>query len=196
MVQVLLFPSVLGVRRGVTDLAEALIGSGHLVTVVDHLDGETWDDYESAMARSREIGFAAQQVHALEATKGVTSPFVAIGFSSGAGLAQWIAAQRPELARGVVMVGGGVLMRFLETTWPPGVPGQVHVTSEDPFHADERQFDGELQDEVEHAGGEFTFVEYQGHGHLFNDPTLVAEYQPQEAQIFTRRVLEFVDSCD
>jgi dienelactone hydrolase len=103
---------------------------------------------------------------------------------------------RLHLARGVVMVGGGVLMRFLETTWPPGVPGQVHVTSEDPFHADERQFDDELQDEVEHAGGEFTFVEYQGHGHLFNDPTLVAEYQPQEAQIFTRRVLEFVDSCD
>lgn len=191
MVQVILFPSVLGVRRGITDLADALRGAGHAVTTVDLLEGQTFDDYEPAMARSQERGFPAQMASAVELTKGVTGPFVAIGFSNGAGLAQWVAAQRPQDALGVVMVGGGIPMRFLEATWPPGVPGQVHVTSEDPFHADERQFDDELQDDVEHAGGEFTFVEYQGGGHLFNDPTL-PEYQPEEARIFTRRVLEFV----
>lgn len=194
MVQVLLFPSVLGVRRGVTDLADALTSVGHSVTVVDHLEGVTFDDYEPAMARSQELGFPAQMAFALEATKGVTSPFVAIGFSNGAGMAQWIAAQRPQDALGVVMVGGGLPMRFLEATWPPGVPGQVHVTSEDPFHAEDKQFDGELEDDVERAGGEYTFVEYQGGGHLFNDPSLPAEYQPREAEIFTRRVLEFVGS--
>lgn len=191
MAQVLLFPSVLGVRRGVTDLADALTGAGHSVTTVDLLDGETFDDYAPASARSTEIGFPAQMAAALEQAEG-GSPFVAIGFSNGAGMAQWVASQRPDDARGVAMIGGGIPMRFLEAAWPPGVPGQVHVTAEDPFHEEDRQFDDELQDDVEHAGGEFTFVEYQGAGHLFNDPTLPAEYQPEEARILTRRLLEFV----
>lgn len=194
MAQVLLFPSVLGVRRGVTDLADALTGAGHSVTIVDHLDGATFDDYPTAAARSQEIGFAAQQAHALEATRGVP-PFVAVGFSNGAGLAQWVAAQRPDDARGVVMVGGGIPMQHLEATWPSGVPGQVHVTAGDPFHEEDRQVDPmvdeHLQDDVERAGGTFAYVEYQGEGHVFNDPTL-AEYQPTEARILTRRIVEFV----
>ncbi|MGN7246180.1 alpha/beta hydrolase [Janibacter anophelis] len=194
MVQVLLFPSVLGVRQGITDLADALTGAGHSVTIVDHLEGVTFDDYEPAGARSQELGFPAQMAFAREATSGVTGPFVAVGFSNGAGMAQWIAAQRPDDARGVVMVGGGLPMRFLEATWPPGVPGQVHVTAEDPFHAEDKEFDPELEDDVERAGGEYTFVEYQGGGHLFNDPTLPAEYQPEEARILTRRILEFVEA--
>ena len=110
---------------------------------------------------------------------------------------RWVAAQRPADARGVVMVGGGMPMRHLEATWPTGVPGQVHVTAGDPFHEEDRQFDPmvdeQLQDDVEHAGGAYSYVEYQGDGHLFNDPTLPAEYQPEEARILTRRVIEFVD---
>lgn len=193
MAQVLLFPSVLGVRRGVTDLAEALTGSGHSVTTVDLLDGETFDEYEPAMARSETVGFPAQMSAAVERAKGVTGAFVAVGFSNGAGMAQWVSSQRPDDARGVVMIGGGLPMRFLGAAWPPGVPGQVHVTSEDPFHAEDKQLDGELEDDVERAGGDYAFVEYQGAGHLFNDPTLPREYQPEEARILTRRVLEFVD---
>lgn len=193
MTQVLLFPSVLGARPGITDLADALAAGGHTVTIADVLEGETFDDYPSGLARSREIGDAAQQECALEAAKRAPGPFVAIGFSVGAATAQWIAAQCPDRVRGVVMAGGGIPMRFLEATWPPGVPGQVHVTSEDPFHEEDKQFDDEVQDDVELAGGEFTFVEYQGDGHLFTDPSLPKEYQPEEARIFTRRVLEFVD---
>ncbi|MGO4132128.1 dienelactone hydrolase family protein [Janibacter sp. RAF52] len=196
MAQVLLFPSVLGVRQGITDLAEALTTAGHSVTTVDHLEGVTFDDYPTAAARSQEIGFPAQMAYARGATEGV-APFVAVGFSNGAAMAQWVAAQRPADARGVVMVGGGMPMRHLEATWPPGVPGQVHVTAGDPFHEEDRQFDPmvdeQLQDDVEQAGGAYSYVEYQGEGHLFNDPTLTSEYQPEEARILTRRIIEFVD---
>jgi dienelactone hydrolase len=192
MAQVLLFPSVLGVRQGVTDLADALAAAGHGVTTLDPYDGETFDDYASGMAATKAVGDETLHAQALAAAQGLAAPFVAVGFSVGGATAQWVAAQCPDTVRGVVMVGGGVPMRFLEATWPPGVPGQVHVTSEDPFHEEDRQFDDEVQDDVEHAGGEFTFVEYQGAGHLFTDPTLRAEYQPEEARIFTRRVLEFV----
>lgn len=196
MAQVLLFPSVLGVRQGITDLAEALTAAGHSVTTVDHLEGVTFDDYPTAAARSQEIGFPAQMAYAREAAEGV-APFVAVGFSNGAAMAQWVAAQRPADARGVVMVGGGMPMRHLEATWPTGVPGQVHVTAGDPFHEEDRQFDPmvdeQLQDDVEQAGGAYSYVEYQGEGHLFNDPTLTSEYQPEEARILTRRIIEFVD---
>lgn len=196
MAQVILLPSVLGVRQGVTDLAAALTGAGHTVQVVDLLDGQVFDEYEPAAARSRETGFPAQMAGALEASRRTEGSFVAVGFSNGAGLAQWVAAQRPDDARGVVMIGGGIPMRHLEATWPPGVPGQVHVSAGDPFHEEDRRFDPmldeHLQDDVEHAGGAFTYVEYQGDGHLFNDPSLPAEYQPAEARILTERVLEFV----
>ena len=78
----------------------------------------------------------------------------------------------------------------------PGVPGQVHVTAGDPFHEEDRELDPmveeHLQDDVEQAGGTFAYVEYQGAGHVFNDPTLPAEYQPEEARILTRRLLELV----
>lgn len=192
MAQALLFPSVLGVRQGITDLADALTGAGHTVTVIDVLAGETFDDYASGIARSESLGFPAQMAASLEQARRVEGPFVAIGFSNGAGMAQWVAANRPTDARGVLMVGGGVPMRFLDISWPSGMPGQVHVTAQDPFHEEDRQLDDEVEDDVEQAGGQFAFVEYQGSGHIFNDPTLPAEYQPQEAAIFTRRVLEFV----
>lgn len=197
MAHVLLFPSVLGVRRGVTDLADALTGAGHDVTTVDPYDGQTFEDYPSGMARTKEIGEEALRARGLEAAKGVGAPFVAVGFSVGAAIAQWVAAQYPDTARAVVMVGGGIPMQHLGATWPPGVAGQVHVTAGDPFHEEDRQLDAtideRLQDDVERAGGEFTYVEYQGEGHMFTDPSL-GEYQPEEARILTRRVVELADS--
>lgn len=193
MTHALLFPSVLGVRQGVTDLGDAVARAGHEVTIVDPYAGATYDDYDSGMAAAEAIGDEALNARGLAAAKGVAAPFVAVGFSVGAAIAQWVAAQCPDLARGVVMVGGGVPMRLLGATWPPGVPGQVHVTAQDPFHAEDKELDGELEDDVEGAGGEYTFVEYQGAGHLFNDPTF-GEYQPQEAQILTRRIIELLDA--
>ncbi|NYF97710.1 dienelactone hydrolase family protein [Janibacter cremeus] len=197
MAHVLLFPSILGVRQGITDLANTLTDAGHDVTTVDPYDGQTFDDYPSGMARTKEIGEETLQVRGLEVAKGVGAPFVAVGFSVGAAIAQWVAAQCPDTARAVVMVGGGIPMHHLGATWPAGVAGEVHVTAGDPFHEEDRQFDAmideQLQEDVERAGGEFAYVEYQGEGHLFSDPSL-GEYQPEEARIFTRRVVELVDS--
>src|SRR5699024_579778 len=73
MAHILLFPSVLGVRRGITDLAEMLTGVGHSVTTVDILDGETFDDYETAGARSQEVGLPRADGHGPRADGGGTS---------------------------------------------------------------------------------------------------------------------------
>ena len=193
----LLFPSVLGARQGVTDRADALTAAGHTVTVVDPYEGQTFEDYPSGMARTKEIGEEAIRASALEVAKGVEAPFVGVGFSVGAATAQWVAAHCPETARAVVMVGGGMPMKYLEASWPAGVAGQIHVTAGDPFHQEDLEFDAtvdeQVQDDVEHAGGEFAHVEYQGEGHLFSDPSF-GEYQPEEARIFTRRVVELIDS--
>lgn len=132
MAQVLLFHSALGIRPGVTDLADALRDADHSVHVVDQYDGRSFDDSETAMAHVDQTGFPELMRIALESSAAVIGPFVAVGFSNGAGMAQHAAAQRPEDARGVLMIGGGLPMRYLDAAWPAGVPGEVHASEDDP----------------------------------------------------------------
>ncbi len=190
MTQVLLFHSALGVRAGVTDLAEALRGAGHEVTVVDQYDGQVFDGYEPAMAHVEATGMPALMGSALEGAKGVSGPFVAVGFSNGAGMAQWVAANRADEARGVVMIGGGIPMRYLEVEWPAGLGGQIHATVDDPWR--EPEADAMIVAEAETAGGRVEVFDYPGSGHLFNDPTMPDEHQPDEARLLTERVVAFV----
>lgn len=188
--QVLLFHSALGVRAGITGLAEALRAAGHSAEVVDQYDGQVFDDYESAMSHVESVGMPALMGSALEGAKQVSGAFVAVGFSNGSGTAQWVAANRPEDARCVVMVGGGMPMRYLEREWPKGVPGQIHVTEGDPWH--EPEADDMIRADLESAGAELEIFRYPGEGHLFNDPTLPAEYDVEAARLLTERVVAFV----
>ncbi|WP_157953134.1 dienelactone hydrolase family protein [Nocardioides allogilvus] len=191
MVTVLLFPSVLGVRAGITDTAERLRAAGHDVRVVDVLEGRTFDDYEPAMSHQRSLPDG--QLHALATTalEEVSGPFVTVGFSSGCALAEWSAAQRPRGVRGVVLVGGALPMQYVEASWPSGVPAQTHATRNDPFD-DGPEVAAEFRSDVEAAGGDVEVFTYDGSGHLFNDPSLPAEFQPADAEQFYDRLLELV----
>ena len=191
MVQVLLFHSALGLRAGETELAGALRSAGHEVTLVDQFDGRTFDTYDAAMAHSDELGMPAMMASALEAAKGVSGPFVTAGFSNGAGMAQWVAANHPDQVRGVVMAGGALDMKWLEKDWPTGVPGQIHHSESDPF-VDEGSDDAVVGQAVA-AGATVELFVYPGDGHLFSDPTF-SEYDEESATIFRQRVVEFVGS--
>lgn len=190
MATVVVFHSVLGVRAGITDTADRLRAAGHTPVVVDQYDGLTFDTYEPAMAHMKAIGFPALMSAAVSASE-VDGPFFAVGFSNGAGMAQFVASQRPDDVRGLVLVGGALPMRFLEAQWPPGVPVQVHATADDPFD-DGPEVAAEFRSDVERAGGVVEAFTYPGSGHLFNDPELPDEFQPAEAEEFYARLLEFI----
>jgi dienelactone hydrolase len=194
MTDILLFPSVLGVRTGVTDTADRLRAAGHRVEVVDVLDGTTFDSYEPALARSKEMGGDAQEAIALERSRVVEGPFVAVGFSSGAALAMYVATQRPDDVRGVVAMGGAMPTKYLgdgTAPWPSGVPAQEHMGAHDDFD-DGPEVRAEFVADVERAGATPELFRYDGGGHLFNEPGLPDEHDPAAAEEFYARLLAFV----
>lgn len=192
MPQVLLFHSALGIRAGITSLADALRAAGHDVTVIDQYDGRVFDTYPEAMAHVEALGMPTLMASALDAAREVDGDLVTIGWSNGAGMAQWVAANLPERTRGVVMGGGGLDMKWLERDWPPSVQGQIHHTEGDPY-VDEGS-DEAVAHQAEAAGGRVEVFVYPGDGHLFTDPSLPQEYDEASARLCTERIVAFVDS--
>ena len=131
MASIALFHSVLGVRPGVEDAAARLRAHGHEVLVVDQYDGQSFDDYATAIAFQEEVGFPALMQGALDATADLPDGFVVAGFSNGAGMAEHVALQRPVAA--AVLFSGALPLPFLGAdAWPSTVPVQLHYAVSDP----------------------------------------------------------------
>jgi dienelactone hydrolase len=194
MTTVALFPSVLGVRRGILDAAERLRQDGHDVLVVDLFDGHVFDDYPPAMTFANEVlGHEVLMKRALEGVTGLPDGFVSAGFSLGCVMAVHVATQRT--VSGVLMVAGAIPVSELgdEVRWPAGVPAQTHSTLADPWR-EQAELDQTVRD-VEAGGGTIEVFDYPGSGHLFTDSTLPAEYDPGATETFWSRVLPFVRAC-
>jgi dienelactone hydrolase len=189
MASIALFHSVLGVRPGITDAATRLRTAGHQVLVVDQYDGRVFDDYETAGAYVEEVGFPALMAGAADAVRDLPDGFVAAGFSNGAGMAEYVATQRP--CSGVLLVSGALPMAVLGASWPARLPAQLHRTTGDPFRSAE--WDRAFADDVTAAGGRLEVVEYPGEGHLFTDPSLPAEYDPRATERLWREALAFCE---
>lgn len=188
MSQIALFHSVLGVRAGVLDLAEALRAHGHQVRVVDQYDGRTFDGYEEAGAFAESLGYPVLMSRAVEAVADLPDGFVAMGFSNGAGMAELVATRRAVSA--LVQLSGALPLSMLGVeAWPAGVPVQVHYALDDPFRNQE-WLDGFLAD-VRAAGAPLDLhLDYPVSGHLFSDRTL-PDYDATAAALLQERVLEF-----
>lgn len=191
MTTIALFPSVLGVRQGITDAAALLGAHGHDVVVLNPAEAPVSDDYDSAMERADAIGRGELLERLARATADLSGPFVALGFSAGVVLAEALAISRPDEVRGAVLFAGAIPMEYLEAAWPQGVPVQVHETVDDPFR--DEGFAETLAGEVEAAGGRAEVFHYPGSGHLFTDASKIDEYQPEEAALAWERVLAFLD---
>ncbi|MGH2381878.1 MAG: hypothetical protein ACRDG7_11750 [Candidatus Limnocylindria bacterium] len=92
MTTVALFHSVLGVRPGIDQAAELLRSHGHEIRVVDQYDGTVFDDYDLAGAYVEKVGFPVLMARAVEMTADLPDGFIAIGFSNGGGMAEFVAA--------------------------------------------------------------------------------------------------------
>lgn len=189
MTTIALIHSVLGIRAGVTDLAAALEGAGHTVRIVDQYGGRVFDDYDSAIAFSQELGMQALAESALAGVADLPDGFVVAGFSNGGVAAEVIALQRAVSK--AVLLHAAIPVRFLEMgEWPRGVPVQIHYSVDDPWR-DEGGPEGLFAD-VAAANGDVEFYQYPGSGHLFSDPTLPDEFDAASAASMTERVLRFV----
>jgi dienelactone hydrolase len=185
---VAVFHSVLGVRPGIEAAAELLRGRGHDVRVVDQYDGTVFDEYEPANEYVERVGFPALMAKALELTADLPDGFVAVGFSNGGGMAEFVASRRQVV--GVVMISGALDPAEIGITWPAGVPAQLHSTVSDPRRVQEWIY--AVAAAVKQAGATAEVFDYPGSGHLFADPSKADEYQPAEAELMWWRVNEFL----
>lgn len=189
MSQIALFHSVLGVRPGVLDLADALRADGHQVQVVDQYDGRVFDSYAEAGTHAESIGYPVLMAGAVEAVAHLDDGFVAMGFSNGGGMAELVASRRSVSA--LVQLSGTMPLETLGVeAWAAGVPVQIHYAVDDPFR-NQAWIDGFVAD-VTAAGAPLELhLDYPGAGHLFTDATLPEEYDAASAELLRRRVLEF-----
>lgn len=192
MAIVAIFHSALGVRPGLVEFANKLKTIGREVHIVDQYDGQVFDDYDEAGAYVDEVGFPELMTRAIQGVADRPDGFVAIGFSNGAGMAEFVAANRP--VSGVVMAGGALPLETIGITWPEGVPAQIHATVDDP-RRDQDAIDS-VKRAVEEAGGTVEVFDYPGSGHLFADSSMPDEYQPAEAELMLSRIKDFLDVID
>jgi dienelactone hydrolase len=192
MAIVALFHSVLGIRPGLVEFANKLKRPGREVHIIDQYDRRVFDDYEEAGVYEQEVGFPDLMAKAIQGVADLPDGFVAIGFSNGAGMAEFVAANRP--VSGVVMCSGALPLETIGITWPEGVPAQIHSTVDDP-HRDEDAINS-VKQAVEEAGGNIEVFDYPGSGHLFADSSKDDEYQPAEAELMLTRIKDFLDEID
>jgi dienelactone hydrolase len=190
MTTIALFHSVLGLRPGIDDAAARLRDAGHDVLVVDQYDGRVFDDYEEASAFAEGIGYPALMRRALDAVAGLDDGFIAAGFSNGGGMSEHVALHRR--VSGVLMLSGTLPLEMLGgSAWPAGVPAQIHYMLEDPLR--HQEWTDAVVGAIRKAGAPLEVYDYPGRGHLFTDPSLPGEYDPEAAALLWERVLAFVD---
>lgn len=191
MTQIVVLPSVLGVRQGVLDAADRLRAAGHHVLVADFLAGRTFDEYEPALAHAEgELGHGVLMQRAMDAVAEAPDGFALLGFSLGTVMTAHVASLRP--VSGVVMVAGAIPPSAFGDgrTWPAGVPGQTHSTIGDPWR--EQELVEATAAEAAGAGAFFDVFDYPGAGHLFTDASLPDEYDAEATELMWSRVLPFV----
>jgi dienelactone hydrolase len=189
MTTIVIYHSVLGIRQGELDAAARLSAAGHEVVLPDLYDGRVFDDYDTAIVWSRQLGDGHLEERALTAAAEVSDGFVVAGFSQGSGNAVHVATRRR--VAGVLQFSGLNPLEWFgdDAVWPAGVDAQSHQKVDDPFRDPVEE---KATADVEAAGGTLELFDYPGSGHLFTDPTLPDEFDAEATELMWSRVLPFV----
>jgi dienelactone hydrolase len=189
--QVILIPSILGIRPAIEFNANRLRRAGHTVHVLDMFEGEApKDEYAGAVARIEEIGFDGLAARARLGVASLPTDAIYIGYSAAASFAAAIAGRRPGALGAVLLSGGSPPKSLGLETWPSGVPVQMHATVDDGWM--DPQALSTLPEFIRAAGATCDVFPYPGSSHLFDDPGLISEYRADSAELMWSRVLEFV----
>jgi dienelactone hydrolase len=183
----LLFHHAQGQTNGFLAFADELRGAGHTVHAPDLYDGKTFDDLDEGVAYAKEVGFGEILSRGTAAAEELPADIVYAGFSLGVMPAQSLAQTRPG-ATGAIFYSAAMPASEFESSWPEGVPLQIHMMDRDPFAEEDRPAAEALVEEVEDAE---LFI-YPGSGHLFADSSL-EDYDEQAAGLLKERTLAFLD---
>ncbi len=188
MAEVMLYHHVQGLTSGVVAFADRLRRAGHSVHTPDLFNGRTFDAIDKGMAFVKELGFGEVMERGERAAEGLPLELVFAGFSLGAVPAQKLAQTRPG-ARGALFFHSCLPVSEFGSTWPKGVPVQIHAMDRDPFFVDEGDIDAAraLLEEAEEA----EMFLYPGDQHLFADRSLPS-YNAEAFNLLMERVLDFL----
>ena len=188
MAEVILFHHAQGLTPGVIAFADRLREDGHTVHTPDMFDGHTFENLENGMGYVREHGFGKVQERGESAVNGLPAELVYAGFSLGVVPAQKLAQTRAG-AKGALLFYSCMPISEFGSTWPKGVPVQVHAKDADSFFVDDGDIDAahELVEKAEEA----ELFLYPGNQHIFADSSLPS-YDPDASALLLERVLEFL----
>jgi len=191
MAEIILFHHVQGLTAGVIAFADKLQNAGHTVHSPDLFNGSTFDDIEKGMRFVKEIGFGEVLKRGELAVNDLPTNLVYAGFSLGVVPAQKLAQTRSG-ATGALFFYSCMPTSEFGTSWPKGVPVQVHAMDADPFFIDGGDIDAarELVEEAEDA----ELFLYPGNQHLFADSSLKS-YDEEASDLLLKRVLNFLAKC-
>jgi dienelactone hydrolase len=188
MAEVLVLHHVTGLTEGVRALADQLRQAGHTVHTPDMFGGKTFPTLDEGLAYAREVGFEELQQRGFRAAEGLPAGLVYLGISMGVMPAQLLAQTRPG-ARGAVLLEACVPPAAFGTSWPAGVPVQIHGMDADPSFAGEGDLDAARELVKEAEDGELFL--YPGDRHLFTDSSLPT-YDAEATALVLKRVLDFL----
>jgi len=189
MAEVLLFHHAQGQTKGFHELADRLREAGHPVHAPDLYDGRTFDDLEAGVGHARTLGFEALVDRGTAIAEELPAELVYIGLSLGVMPAQKLAQTRAG-ARGALLFYSAVPISEFGSSWPAGVPVQVHGMDADPFFVDEGDIEA-ARGIVDQAEDGELFL-YPGDQHYFADSSLPS-YDANATKLLTERVLAFLE---
>jgi dienelactone hydrolase len=191
MAEVVLFHHALGLTPGITAFADELRRAGHTVHTPDLFGGRTFDTIEEGVSHAQEIGFGEVIERGTRAVEALPAELVYGGFSLGVVVAQKLAQTRPGArgARGALLFYSCVPTSEFGSSWPKGVPVQIHGMDADPYFVGEGDIDAARALVEEAEDGELFL--YPGDQHYFADSTLPS-YDAEAAALLRQRVLDFL----
>jgi dienelactone hydrolase len=188
MAEVVLFHHAQGLTPGVISFADTLRHAGHIVHTPDLFDDRTFDTLEQGMRFVEERGIDKVIARGVRAVEGLPAELVYAGFSLGEVVAQKLAQTRAG-AHGALLFYSCVPVAEFGTSWPKGVPVQVHGMDADPIFVGEGDIDAARALVEEASEGELFL--YPGDQHYFADSSLPS-YDAEASALLLQRVLDFL----
>jgi dienelactone hydrolase len=188
MADVLLFHHAQGQTPGFHAFADALRRAGHTVHTPDLFDGRTFDSIDAGLAYATQVGFEQLVDRGVREADSLPAELVYAGFSLGVVSAQKLAQTRPG-ARGALLFYSCVPISEFGSSWPAGVPVQIHGMDADPIFVGEGDIDAARELVASTADAELFL--YPGDQHYFADSSLPS-YDPAAAARLQERVLAFL----